>query len=249
MAGPRGRGLRPGGVLRAVGRLILLVAIGFGVGILFGVVAEEPELLAAHLRGDGESVELEPNADRVDAGAAPRVSTGLRLAAPSVSARRVDTDTYQSAAVEARPLVDLEEAKASERLPKVAAAQPSRSARASGMEPLPAKRTSIQALSGGQLATGKLERPDSALAATQGARRWSIQVGAFSEEAPASRLAEGLRTRYPVAILPARKGGGRWRVRIQPIEDEDSARAMADRLKRDERLPTWVTPMEGRAGS
>ncbi|MGY8736190.1 MAG: hypothetical protein ACKVIW_01575, partial [bacterium] len=74
MAGHRGRGLRPGGVLRAVGRLILLVAIGFGVGLLFGVVTEEPELLAAHLRGDGESVGLEANADRPDAGAAPSVS-------------------------------------------------------------------------------------------------------------------------------------------------------------------------------
>ncbi|MGY8736313.1 MAG: SPOR domain-containing protein, partial [bacterium] len=101
----------------------------------------------------------------------------------------------------------------------------------------------------GQLVTGELERPDSALAATRGDRRWSIQVGAFSEEASASRLAEGLRARYPVAILPGRKDGERWRVRIQPIEDEDRARAMADRLKRDEHLPTWVTPMEGRAGS
>jgi len=249
MAGPRGRGLRPGGVLLAVGRLILLVATGFGVGLVFGVVTEEPELLAAHLRGDGESVELGANADRPDAGAAPSVSTGFRVAAPSVGAKRGDTETYQPVAVEARPLADLKKAKASEIILKVPAAQPGQSDRASGMEPLPAKRPSTQALSGGQLVTGKLDRPDSAVAATQDARRWSIQVGAFSEEASASRLAESLRARYPVVILPARKEGGRWRVRIQPIEDEDRARAVADRLKRDERLPTWVTSVEGRAGS
>lgn len=249
MAGPRGRGLRPGGVLRAVGRLVLLVAIGFGLGLLFGVVTEEPELLAAHLRGDSESVELEANAARRGERAVPSVSTGLRVAVPSVGAGRGDKDIDQSAAVEARPLVDPEEAKASERLSKVSAAQPSLRDRSSGMEPLPVRQTSLQALSGRQLVTGELGRPDSALAQTQGARRWSIQVGAFSEEVSANRLAEDLRARYPVAILPAGKEFGRWRVRIQPIEDEGRAREMAGQLKRDERLPTWVTPMEGREGS
>ncbi len=247
MAGPRGRGLRPGGVLRAVGRLVLLVGIGFGLGLLFGVVTEEPELLAAHLRGDSESVELEANAARRGERAVPSVSTGLRVAVPSVGAGRGDKDIDQSAAVEARPLVDLEEAKAPERLSKVSAAQPSLRDRRSGMEPLPLRQTSL--LSGRQLVTGELGRPDSALAATQGARRWSIQVGAFSEEVSANRLAEDLRARYPVAILPAGKEVGRWRVRIQPIEDEGRAREMAGQLKRDERLPTWVTPMEGREGS
>jgi len=229
--------------------LVLLVAIGFGLGLLFGVVTEEPELLAAHLRGDSESVELEANAARRGERAVPSVSTGLRVAVPSVGAGRGDRDIDQSAAVEARPLVDPEEAKASERLSKVSAAQPSLRDRSSGMEPLPVRQTSLQALSGRQLVSGELGRPDSALAQTQGARRWSIQVGAFSEEVSANRLAEDLRARYPVAILPAGKEFGRWRVRIQPIEDEGRAREMAGQLKRDERLPTWVTPMEGREGS
>jgi len=212
-------------------------------------VTEEPELLAAHLRGDSESVELEANAARRGERAVPSVSTGLRVAVPSVGAGRGDRDIDQSAAVEARPLVDPEEAKASERLSKVSAAQPSLRDRSSGMEPLPVRQTSLQALSGRQLVSGELGRPDSALAQTQGARRWSIQVGAFSEEVSANRLAEDLRARYPVAILPAGKEFGRWRVRIQPIEDEGRAREMAGQLKRDERLPTWVTPMEGREGS
>ena len=74
-------------------------------------------------------------------------------------------------------------------------------------------------------------------------------MGAFSEQAAAERLAEGLRKDFPVAVLPAEGGSGRWRVRVQPIATEAEARATADRLKRDERLPTWVTRLEGRPAS
>ena len=59
MAVPRGRSaLRPRGVVRAVGRLISLVVIGFTVGLVFGLVTEEPELLARHLGGESEAVAL-----------------------------------------------------------------------------------------------------------------------------------------------------------------------------------------------
>ncbi len=58
MTASRGRGVRPGGVVRALARLVLLVALGFGVGLLFGIVLEEPQLLAGHLRGESESVEI-----------------------------------------------------------------------------------------------------------------------------------------------------------------------------------------------
>ena len=58
MAASRGRGLRPGGVVRTLGRLCLLIGFGFAAGLLIGVLSEEPELLAGHLRGEGESVVL-----------------------------------------------------------------------------------------------------------------------------------------------------------------------------------------------
>ena len=45
MAAAGGTKIRPGGVLRAVARLVLLVAFGFGAGVLIGVISEEPELL------------------------------------------------------------------------------------------------------------------------------------------------------------------------------------------------------------
>lgn len=58
MAASRGRGFRPGGVVRTLGRLFLLIGFGFVAGLLIGVLSEEPELLAGHLRGESESVVL-----------------------------------------------------------------------------------------------------------------------------------------------------------------------------------------------
>ena len=72
------------------------------------------------------------------------------------------------------------------------------------------------------------------------ARRFSIQVGAFSEAGLAATLAERLRqTGYPVEILqPA--DDDRWRVRGGPLADRGEAEELALRLKLDDRLPTWI---------
>ena len=78
---------------------------------------------------------------------------------------------------------------------------------------------------------------------------WSIQIGAFSDQVAAEQLAETLRDRYPVEVLHPGGEGGRFRVRVQPIDGERLAREIAEELKRDERLPTWVTPVEGASGS
>ena len=58
MAASQRRGRRPGGVVRAMTRLTLMISCGFAVGLLFGVLIEEPKLLADHLWGEGEAVEL-----------------------------------------------------------------------------------------------------------------------------------------------------------------------------------------------
>ena len=74
MAAPGGAKIRPGGVLRAAGRLVLLVGLGFGAGVLIGVVSEEPRLLVGHLRGEGESVSLaivQPESEIEEGGARP----------------------------------------------------------------------------------------------------------------------------------------------------------------------------------
>ncbi|MAG32081.1 MAG: hypothetical protein CL908_14455 [Deltaproteobacteria bacterium] len=208
MTPPRGRGLRPGGVVRAFGRLALLVGVGFGAGLLIGIVSEEPELLAGHLRGDGESVSLSSQGteeiDReedVTAPASQPAADGRSLAAQAV----VEPDR-------ARPL------------PAVAAPAGARAR---------VPDTPVASSAGGVARASRLER------------RWAVQVGAFSDRGTAARLAEGLGEKgYPVELVPADGKQRRWRVRVQPVRGELEARAMAERLKRKERLPTWVLPME-----
>ena len=229
MAAPRGRGPRSGGVVRAMWRLLVLVAVGFGVGLLFGIVTEEPELLANHLRGESEFVSLDSDGpaqttprEILDSEGGTPASAAGGAAAPTPT--RSGDPSAQTDAAARRPVV------ASARAASPAAARP-----ATGGTSIPVARPAAA--------------PESALQGSRAESSWSIQVGAFSEQAAANQLAEGLRARYPVEVLAATGKGGRWRVRVQPIKSEEQARQMAEKLKRDERLPTWVTPMEGRSGS
>ncbi|MEZ4291513.1 MAG: SPOR domain-containing protein [Myxococcota bacterium] len=74
--------------------------------------------------------------------------------------------------------------------------------------------------------------------------------GRLLDEAVARKLVDGLRGKgFPTELVPAEGRKERWRVRVQPVAGEREARAMAERLKRDERLPTWVLPLEARSGS
>jgi len=237
MAVPRGRSvLRPRGVVRAVGRLIGLVVIGFTVGLVFGLVTEEPELLARHLGGESEAVALR----EVDASADSE--TGAVEAAPA---------EHMSAATSTRPLVESAERASTRSLPTVAAPPgPSPTAQSPGVEPAREAPVAarVEAPASARESAARPAADESAARRAIDTRPWAIQVGAFSERRAARRLAEALRDEYPVEVLPARRKGGRWRVRVQPIESEARARSLAETLKREEILPTWVTPMEGRAG-
>ncbi len=78
------------------------------------------------------------------------------------------------------------------------------------------------------------------LRAQEDAMRFSIQVGAFGDSVRASDLADHLGSAgYPVRILEPDQDD-RWRVRVGPIDGRDEAEALALRLKREDRLPTWV---------
>ena len=71
---------------------------------------------------------------------------------------------------------------------------------------------------------------------------FSVQVGAFSESAPAHKIADDLKAKgYQVYITPsAGSRDGRWRVRVGPLSNREKAEVVARQLKVDERLPTWV---------
>jgi cell division protein FtsN len=196
MAVSRARGLRPGGVVRALGRLLLLLGFGFGAGLLIGVILEEPELLAGHLRGEGEAIVLTPNTEE---------PTSVERAGLEQDVAR--TDLEREAVMKPRP-----EEISDQPLPVVAAPG---------------------------VAQGVGSDRDGV---------WAIQVGAFSEEAAALRIVKGLEAKgYPTELLAATGASQRWRVRVQPVRGEAKAKEMANKLKRIERLPTWVIPMEGRS--
>jgi hypothetical protein len=106
---------------------------------------------------------------------------------------------------------------------------------------------------GEEVAWGAQEPPDVAAAplatsvvapdpvpASQGGL--AIQVGAFAESGSAERLAESLRAQgFSVYLSPGTGAGdARWRVRVGPLASRDEAERVAARLKRDQKLPTWV---------
>jgi len=76
---------------------------------------------------------------------------------------------------------------------------------------------------------------------------YAVQVGAFSDAAAAARLRDDLRGKgFDAYVVPAASSGdGRTRVRVGPVASKVDAQAVADRLKREERLPTWVLAESG----
>ena len=210
MSSGTGRGLRPGGVVRALGRLSLMVVFGFGAGLMIGVLFEEPELLAGHLRGESQAVEL-PSVE-------PVLATAEREVTDATGDGRSNRVAQAEASVE-------------QRLPQVAASAAIRAAKAPSppSPPSTAPRSRV-----------------TPVARRDRSRPWAIQVGAFAKEAAARKLSQALEGKgYTAQVLAAGSPDGRWRVRVQPIAGEDAAREMAAELKREERLPTWVLPMEG----
>ncbi len=72
--------------------------------------------------------------------------------------------------------------------------------------------------------------------------RFAVQVGAFSDNESAERLAGKLRNKgFDVYVSAGAKvGQARWRVRVGPFPDREEAERAAGRLKKNENLPTWV---------
>jgi cell division septation protein DedD len=221
---------------------MLLVGVGFGAGLLIGVVAKEPELLLGHLRGEGESVSLvqerltdaadaRPSAGETVMGGTEPSEVGAIVG--SAGAAGGDEDEWSPAGAgeaasgaRTRAMRVAEEGAADAGLPRVAAA------------PRPVDTP-----------PARFDTPPARVDAAA-ADRWAIQVGAFSDESVATGLAEGLVEKgYSAALVRAPGDDRRWRVRVQPVAGERRARELADRLKREERLPTWVIPMEAGSGS
>lgn len=200
-----------------IGRLLLFILAGFAIGLVVGVASEEPELLAGHVRGGTTTVEL-------DAGLAARG--------------------------EAEAVVEAAREEGGE-LPDVAAPPAGYGAGEWDDDDRDARHGAETASASGALAS---RSPVSGIAAdgaapAAGSRStgaWAIQVGAFGDEPSARTLATRLEGKgYPIEVLPAGAESSRWRVRVQPIGEEQVARGTAERIEREERLPTWVIRLEG----
>jgi cell division septation protein DedD len=160
--------------------LIFLVVAGFGVGMVAGVVWEDPGLIFAYVTGETEEVAWDDSPDAVS----------------DVVAR----------APEREQLVDPQ-------LRRKAATPP-----AEGTQPAP---PSVAAAPAGKVA---------------------VQVGAFESSEAAEQLAKSLEGKgFPVYVSPGTKAGkARWRVRVGPLATREEAEATAERLKKSQKLPTWI---------
>jgi cell division protein FtsN len=166
----------PGRLAVATG-LGLLIAAGFAVGMVAGLVWEEPSLMFAYLSGKTEDVVW---------------SAG-------------ETDAPVAAVAEARPHDD-----------RPADPQIRRERERAAAETPPVAAAPVGLV--------------------------SVQVGAFKTSQAAERLATSLRDKgFPVYVSPGVKAGeARWRVRVGPLATREEAESIADRLKKEEKLPTWI---------
>jgi cell division septation protein DedD len=175
----------------AFGLLVLIVA-GFSVGMLAGVVWEEPDLVFAYFSGDTEEV---------DWSAGTGTATAVDVAA-AAGEEPVD------------PQIRRERERSREQSASVATLAESPAA-------TPVETPAVAAAPVGRLA---------------------VQVGAFGTSGKAESLANSLRSKgFPVYVSPGTKAGeSRWRVRVGPLATREEAEQIADRLKRKEKLPTWI---------
>jgi cell division septation protein DedD len=84
--------------------------------------------------------------------------------------------------------------------------------------------------------------PETPAVAAAPVGRLAVQVGAFETSRAAEHLATSLRDKgFPVYVSPgATATKARWRVRVGPLTTREEAESTAARLKKVEKLPTWI---------
>ena len=227
----------------------VLIAGGFALGLVAGVVSEEPELVVGHLVGRSDDVDWVPEGEpEFTAG---RDARGL----PGDDEEILDEVTE----FDAGRLAERGPAYEAEAAPELA-----RGARAQAMEspalpqtaaPVPqtAAAPPQTAAALPQVAAAPPRRPLRDVASLPEASRdaaaaamtrsgFSVQVGAFSDGSSAESVRQKLRRKgFDSYVVPASASGdGKWRVRVGPVPSRNAADSLAGRLKSEERLPTWV---------
>ncbi len=194
---------------------VFLISAGFMLGLVVGVVKEEPELVMGHLAGQSEEVRWSEH----DSG----LGTPPDVAAEGPYEPSADSEAYELAP---RGNDDLDAG--------VAAAEDTASL---------AARPAYETASQEPVAAAPTPPARTTAAANTGVGQgFSVQVGAFAESTSAERIASDLRGKgFPVYVSPkAGSRNGRWRVRVGPLATRSEADEIAQQLKTREGLPTWV---------
>lgn len=215
----------PRWVVSLIGALFLSGG-GFMLGLLLGVVSEEPDLVVRHLAGSGEQVPWTPDAE-------PGLSEPARRADPEASGTVVPEP--------AEPL-----GARTRNVPIVAAAPPSPK---SPSKTVPARvaaaKKPVERAPARKAVTA---RPRQTAVPPSVRKGFAVQVGAFSGSDVAKGLAARLRSKgFDAYVTPsAGPQDGRWRVRVGPVASKEAAQTVANKLESQEQLPTWVLSEEGR---
>lgn len=228
---------------------VLLAALGFGLGIVAGLVLEEPGLLLDYVTGKTRPAPLDATRSANELAASEREEERVAEVAPAAAQPTAEAAHAATADVGAAPR-ELEAAAgagktlnsdaeiaageaAAKTPPQVAAAPPS------APSPKPVSRAAIAAEPTPD--AGASTAAPLVPAAPPAGRGYSVQVGALADAASAEQLAVKLRKRgFPVYVAPsAEPGSKRWRVRVGPVASREKADELATKLAR-EKFPTWI---------
>jgi len=227
------------GWLATLGGAVLLLAVGFAVGLLAGTVWEAPDLVMDYLAGRTTELPLarEISADPVEppVEAPQRASQarplGARAGSPELPSAGAAAEGSPVSAARPAPGPEPPPARSEARAPGPEPPPARSEARAPGPEPPPAR------------SEARAPRPEPPV---QGG--FAIQVGAFGDADSAARLAQKLRARGFSAHVHGGEGAGAagFRVRVGPVASREEATRLASKLKSDLQLPTWILSPDSR---
>ena len=190
----------------------LLIALGFGLGVVAGLLLEEPDLILDYAAGRTQDVTLEGTAGaggfETFAAPLPDVAAKPPLEPGATRPATTPQGVEEASSVAARDAFD------------AAGARSGSAATDAVPEPFGDSAAPGPAPSGG----------------------FAVQVGAFADASAAEQLASRLRAAgLPVYVAPSVDGDAeRWRVRVGPTASREEAEQLARRLEHEQQLATWV---------
>ncbi len=207
--------------LPLIGGGAVLCLLGFGLGVLIGVLFEEPNLLVGHMAGDSQEVRLESTTPSEEKPANEKIEAPTEPVTAPVAPRDASREEEIVAKAEA---------------PQTSMAKPS----AHPTQNSVALRDVVSgAAKGALLPAVSAAKSDTGTSVATG--KFVIQVGAFSNDTQAAEMVKRLQGKgYDSFVASGEGGDARWRVRVGPFQSREVAEQMATKLKQQEKLPTWI---------